>query len=131
MRFSLLALLMATGAIAIVCGIFFALPDFVSVLVLFALAFSLFPSMAVSGIVYGQNHSRAFAVGCAASMAASLIPIYIMLGDFFGEAANAKIFFAIYYSTILLSGAGAVFVRWLCIRSNPVPAHNQQPAASI
>ena len=139
MRFSLTTLLLATGAIAVVCGIFFALPGVIAVWVLMAFSGATLPALLVSGVVFGAGYTRAFFIGCLASIGWTIpfLPFSMMVGGPFalgavdGEGAAAvKIMFATLYATVLLGGAAAMFVRWFCVRNSSVPASNPHSAAS-
>jgi hypothetical protein len=140
MRFSLISLLVFTALIAIVCGIFFALPDVISLLALTILTFSVIPASSVSGIVFGQGKARAFCIGVLSSTAWTGIAGFLF-GIFGGMASIAsstegvliwKIIFAIIYFTSVLCGGIAVGIRWLCLRGvNPTSAANSQPSPTM
>jgi hypothetical protein len=50
------------GLLALLCDIFFVLPDTLSTIALIALTVSVIPAAAVAGIVYGRDNLRAFSV---------------------------------------------------------------------
>ena len=66
MQFSLRALFLVVSLSAVFCGILFALPVALSLIVLTLLSF-LLPPLVVGGIVYGRDGVRAFWIGCAVS----------------------------------------------------------------
>lgn len=140
MRFSLISLLGITGLIAIVCCIFFALPDVVSLIVLVAITMSVIPAASISGIVFGRGKTRAFWIGVLASSGwiVPLIAFYSVLGGLGGGLDEEeaiwfyKAFFAIIYATSAACGSIAMGVRWLCQRgTNVANVATPQPQPTI
>jgi hypothetical protein len=124
MQFRLKSLFWFVFFVAAVCGVLFALPNWVSCIVLAAVAF-VSPAAIVSGIVYGRGARRAFAIGCLASGGWTLFGmpyVAVQLQSGYDEimsvnsetAMIAKIVFVAYYAVLLLSGLASVGIRRLC-----------------
>ena len=138
MRFSLRTLLAATAVVALVCCVFFALPNWLTATVLILSAF-LIPVMAVSTAVYARGYWRAFGVGSAVALSCwplitgyfiftivysgasssdfSEILAYATQASGVGDITGMKISFAIIYALAALAGMTSVVVRWLAVRS--------------
>jgi hypothetical protein len=141
MRYSLLSLLWLNVAIAVLCGIFFGLPDTVGLCLLSVLALGVFPAATVAGIIYGHGYVRAFLIGCLAAMGWTNIAIAFMgvIAISNRMDANApndevvfKVAFAIFFTTTVLCGLLAMGIRWLCLhrRAAIFPADQLQPTPS-
>ena len=124
MQFSLKTLFWFVSFSSVVCAVFLALPSWLGVLVLlFSLV--ILPTLVVSGIVYGRNYFRAFAIGVAPTLLPvvgllMLFPLYGgLLVDGYGEDdsyVTIKIFFAVYFIAVFISGLTGMWVRWLALR---------------
>jgi len=130
-RFTLKTLFAAISVSALICCIFFALPGWLSAIVLGTLWF-LAPPLLIAGIVYGRGYGRAFSIGCVS--AGGCLPfvylyyVYALAmtlvdGDWFTEIDNdailaIKIAFAVATVLIGLSGLSAMSVRWMSLRLN-------------
>ena len=120
MQFRLKTLFVFTFLVAIACMVLFALPDWLSVLVLAAVAM-VTPAALVAGIMYGRGAKRAFAIGCLVSGGWMLwvtpILFYVTIaGDstLVDEPTMAKLVFVAYYGVLVLAGLVSVGVRRLC-----------------
>ncbi|HVX60728.1 MAG TPA: hypothetical protein VHC19_09000 [Pirellulales bacterium] len=126
MRFRLKTLFLVTFLVALVCAVLFALPDWLSLLLLATLAM-LTPGAVVSAIIYGRKAVRAFAIGCLAAGGWSLWIItpmffYIVLadsaGEVVGQALFVKIAFVGFYAVLGVSGLVCIGVRRLCYQGH-------------
>jgi hypothetical protein len=109
-----------TFAVAVACMVLFTLPDWLSLLVLAAVAMAT-PGALIAGIIYGRGAKRAFAIGCLASggWALWLTPILFyaaIAGESISvdEPGTTKLAFVAYYGALTLAGLASVGVRRLC-----------------
>jgi hypothetical protein len=124
-RFRLKTLFLITFLVAAACGVLFALPDWLSCVVLIAFVM-VSPAVLVAGIVYGRGARRAFAIGFLAAGGWALfgMPYYLVMlfsqgldgiSEIDAETAiMVKIAFVAYYGFLSLSGLVSVGVRRLC-----------------
>lgn len=127
MQFRLKSLFVLTFIVALICAALFALPDAVSVIVLFTVGM-VTPAATITAIIYGRKAVRAFAIGVLASGGWALwcLPLVIASAadDLFssGFAVDAetavviKIGFVAYYGVLGLAGLVGVGVRRLSYR---------------
>ncbi|HWB08888.1 MAG TPA: hypothetical protein VG826_06680 [Pirellulales bacterium] len=120
MRFRLKTIFIITFAVAVVCTVFFTLPDWLCLIVLATLAM-VTPAALVAGIIYGRGAKRAFAIGCLVSggWALWLTPFLfyaVVAGGSIDvdEPITFKVAFAAYYGMLLLAGSVSIGVRRLC-----------------
>jgi hypothetical protein len=121
-RFRLKTIFIITLAVAIVCMVFFTLPDWLCLIVLAAAAMAT-PGAIVPGIIYGRGARRAFAIGSLVSggWALWLTPILFfacVAGGSIDIDADSpttlKVAFVAYYGMLFLGGLVSVGVRRLC-----------------
>jgi hypothetical protein len=124
MQFRLKSLFGVIFLVAVGCGVFVALPNWLCCIVLGAVAL-VSPAAIVTGIVYGRGARRAFAISCLASggWAIWLTPYFIAQALSGGldtimdiepeEAMMIKIVFLACYGALALSGLVGVGVRRL------------------
>lgn len=125
MRFRLKTLFLITSLVAVVCGVLFALPEWLSCLVLVAFVM-VSPAALVAGIIYGRGARRAFAIGFLACGGWALfgMPYYLVVTFSDGidgimeidspTALMIKIAFVAYYGFLSLSGLVSIGIRRLC-----------------
>ena len=125
MRFRLKTLFLLTFVVAAACGVLFALPDWLSCVVLAAVVM-VSPAALVAGIVYGRGARRAFAIGCLASGGWALFGAPYYLAAVFSDGIDGitnidsetamlfKIAFVACYGFLSLSGLASVGIRRLC-----------------
>lgn len=128
MRFTLKTLFAAVFVSALICGIFFALPGWLSLCVL-GLMWFLAPSVLIAGIVYGRGYGRAFSIGCVS--AGGCLPLVYMYGVAIVASGwdgvmsvddngvlIMKVAVALFSVFIGLCGLAGMAVRWLSLRMN-------------
>lgn len=138
MQFTLKTLFVALSVAAVLCCAFFALPGWLSLIVLGTL-FSLIPPALIAGIVYGRGYGRAFSIG-GISAGGCLPFIYLYYSFAFSmsfitgfddlddeSVLGIKFSFAAILVLVCLGGLAAVSVRWLSLRANRM-ASKHQPA---
>lgn len=119
MRFKLKSLFILTFLIAVACMVLFTLPDWLSLIVLAAVAMAT-PGALVAGIIYGRGAKRAFAIGCLSSGGWLLwsMPIVVFFelegASLSDDALFVKLVFVGYYMAFTLGGLACVAVRRLC-----------------
>jgi hypothetical protein len=123
-RFRLKTLFLITFLVAAACGVLFALPDWLSCVVLIAFVM-VSPAAMVAGIVYGRGARRAFAIGCLAAGGWVLFGMPYFLVTLFSEGLDGiteidsetaiviKIAFVACYGFLSVSGLVSVGVRRL------------------
>ena len=130
MQFTLKTLMAAVLVTALLCGVFFALPGWLSVLVLLFF-WAMAPPALITGIVYGRGYGRAFSIGCVST--GGCVPLIWIYGSMIavsllGEGsidlddettATAKIAFGVLFVLVGLSGLIGMAVRWLSLRMAP------------
>ncbi len=78
LQFSLRAMFLATTALAMACGLFFAMPPLLSIPLMLCLNV-LFSGLLVAGVVYGRGGARAFCVAAMAPTAILLVIAFCVL----------------------------------------------------
>jgi hypothetical protein len=133
-QFTIRTLLAVILAVAVLCCVFFTLPNWLSLIVLAVLSFAVFPAALVSGVIYGRAFGRAFSIGALTPLACFAISMlgYATLGllsvvgdlvDNVGNVDNSellvpiKISVGILWAAAATAGFASVAVRWLCLRS--------------
>ena len=130
-RFSMRTMMWTVTAAAVVCAVFFALPVVISMFILTGILL-LLPPILIAGIVYGRGYGRAFCIGVVCTGGAMpIIMLYagIAIMQIFGEISTfgadeslaVKIYFAVGYAFMAISGFLAVATRWVCVRANAKP----------
>lgn len=126
-QFRLKTLFVLTFIVALICAAMFALPDAVSVIVLFTVGM-VTPAATITAIIYGRKAVRAFAIGVLASGGWALwcLPLLIaaasnnlIVNEFTIDEEAAiivKIAFVAYYGVLGLAGLVGVGVRRLSYR---------------
>jgi hypothetical protein len=124
-RFSLKTLLATVSVAAVVCCVFFALPYWLSFIIL-GLFWFLVPPALIAAIVYCRGYGRAFAIGCvSAGGCLPIVYLYLLVSLFSSidlptddnGAMVVKIALAAFSVVVGLSGLTGVGVRWLSLRS--------------
>ncbi|HJT34503.1 MAG TPA: hypothetical protein VJ783_20905 [Pirellulales bacterium] len=122
MQFRLKTLFVLTFIVALICAALFALPDAISVIVLFTVGM-VTPAATITAIIYGRGAARAFAIAALASGGWALwcLPLLIASATnnlIFNEftvdeelAIIVKIVFVAYYGVLGLAGLVGVAVR--------------------
>ena len=120
MRFRLKSLFLLTFLVALACMVLFALPNWLTVLALAAVAMAT-PGGLIAGIIYGRGAKRAFAIGALASGGWLLwitpIVFYASINgelNLSEEPVTAKIVFVSFYGVLAFGGLVAIGVRRLC-----------------
>jgi len=132
-QFSIKTLLAVTLAAAVVCGVFFALPDSMTVAGIHLL-YALSLPISIAGLVYGKRVVRAFFMGCLVFVS----PVAVMFlsevyeavtfnpGDFlFNDSSPEEIVVArveyilLYVYAMLFGLSSAAVYWWLRPRSDP------------
>lgn len=129
MRFTLKTLFVVVSVAAVLCCAFFALPGWLSLIVLGTL-FSLVPPALIAGIVYGRGYGRAFSIG-GISAGGCLPFIYLYYSFAFSmsyingfddlddeSVLGIRVVFAVILFLVCLGGLAAISVRWLSLRAN-------------
>lgn len=129
MRFTLKTLFVVVSVAAVLCCAFFALPGWLSLIVLGTL-FSLIPPAMIAGIVYGRGYGRAFSIG--GMSAGGCLPFLYLYYSFaflmnlihgFDDlddesVLGIRIVFVVILVLVCLGGLAAMSVRWLSLRAN-------------
>lgn len=135
MQFSLKTLMAVVAAVAVVCGVFFGIPD-IACFIVSAVVILLIPPALIAGIVYGRGSGRAFSIGAlAAGGCLPLITLYLGVYLFQGmwelwdspdieDAIVFKITLAIYFGLVGLSGVVSLVIRSVSIRLQRVESKN-------
>lgn len=120
MQFRLKTLFVVTFLVAVVCMVLFALPDWLSLMVLAAAAM-VTPGALIAGIIYGRRAKRAFAIGCLASGGWALWFTPILFYEAFdggsiniGDPIEAKLIFVAFCTVLAVAGFVSVGVRRCC-----------------
>lgn len=121
-QFSIRAMMIATGVVAVLCCIFFTFPGWVSTLFLL-IATLLFMPATLAALIYGTGQTRAFAVGASPAMFITMIWCTGLAGpglpfyDFGRDGFQSKVFCALTIFVVVASGFVAQAVRWWCLRT--------------
>jgi hypothetical protein len=125
-RFTLRAVFLAVFVVAALCCLFFALPSFWSVGILFVV-WLLAPAAMIAGIVYARGYVRAFCIGCVAAGGAVPMLYFYMLAtvlasveiiSVYDEYADVKYVYAVLTAAVAVSGLVSMGVCWLSLRRN-------------
>jgi len=132
-QFSITTLLAVTLAVGVVCGVFFALPDSMTVAGIH-LMYALSLPISIAGLVYGKRVVRAFFIGCLVFVS----PVAVMFlsevydavtfgpGDFlFNDSSPEEIvaartaYILLYVCAMLFGVSSAAVYWWLRPRGDP------------
>ena len=120
-QFSIRALMIGTALVAVLCCIFFVVPDLVGSWFML-IATLLFMPAILAALVYGNGRTRAFAVGASPPMCILLLLFTGIAGrglfvfGFGNGGSGLKTFFAVATLVVVASGFVAQAVRWWCLR---------------
>jgi len=123
LQYNLRALFAATIIVAVVTWVLFVLPGEIGGIVML-ITFMVAGSALVAGTVYFRGYSQAFCIGCLSSYALVLVALFS--GPWRFGSLNGDIEFKIALSLcmviVLVSGAVAMGMRYLALRSAPAAA---------
>ncbi len=121
-QFSLRAMMLVITVVAVLCCVFFTLPDRVGGLILLILGFLLLPAT-LAALVYGTGRTRAFALGASPPICIAFLWFAGLGGQslFFLEFGrgnfDAKSFCVIGIFVVVVSGYVGQAVCWWCTRT--------------